>query len=48
MVSPRSEKEADEAMRKKISQQDWVGPVMALWHFGLYSSTRDGKALEHL
>lgn len=36
-VSPRNEKEAGETMKEEISQQDWVGLVMTLWHFDSYS-----------
>lgn len=32
LVSPRNGKETCEAT-KEISQQDWVGLVMTLWHF---------------
>ena len=34
LVSPKNEKEAGETMKKPA---DWVGLVMTLWHFDLYS-----------
>lgn len=37
LVSPKNEKEAGETMKKQISQQDWIGLLMTLWHFDLYS-----------
>lgn len=37
LVSPRNGKETCEATKEEISQQDWVGLVMTLWHFDFCS-----------